>query len=96
MDLVSMDFPNAESKSGRVRIPRGIVETLGLKHGQQMMVSVRRGEIVFSPYVYGECVFCGQPTQHSHAGKPLCDACLKEIARAVVIVQGLKPGSEGA
>lgn len=64
---------------GRVVVPKGYRQMLGLQPGDTLDVEVDGGKLLISPHMDG-CTFCGSATIAStYLGKHICPACLEEL-----------------
>ncbi|HEY8424477.1 MAG TPA: AbrB/MazE/SpoVT family DNA-binding domain-containing protein [Limnochordales bacterium] len=64
---------------GRVVMPKAIRRELGLAPGTPIAIAVDGEDIVLEKY-RPRCVFCGQPTAETVAGKLVCPKCQAELA----------------
>ena len=64
---------------GRVVVPKGYRQMLGLKPGDPLDVDVEAGTITISPHRDG-CVFCGGSNVATiYSRKNICGDCLERI-----------------
>ncbi len=64
---------------GRVVVPKGYRQMLGLKPGDSLDIDVEAGAITISPHRDG-CVFCGGPNVAAvFSKKNICGDCLERI-----------------
>ena len=64
---------------GRVVVPKGYRQMLGLKPGDPLDVEVASGAITISPHREG-CIFCDDlDVVATYSGKSICRGCLDRI-----------------
>ena len=67
---------------GRVVVPKGYRQMLGLKPGDPLDVEIESGRLLIAPHRDG-CTFCGAvEVATSHMGKYICTDCLGSITAA--------------
>jgi transcriptional pleiotropic regulator of transition state genes len=64
---------------GRVVVPKGVRQMLGLKPGDALDVEVDSGRLLLSPHNDG-CTFCGEEESLKlFANKSVCPGCLAQL-----------------
>lgn len=72
-------------KCGRISIPKGVRESLGIDIGDKVIITTSDDYIQIKkmPNLRVECVFCGTETQFDFKGVSVCSDCIDEMYATV-------------
>lgn len=69
---------------GRIVIPKEYRNSIGIKDGEPLEMTIDGGKIVIGKYSKS-CVFCGEVAQdHTLLGKPVCSKCRNHLREQVL------------
>jgi transcriptional pleiotropic regulator of transition state genes len=65
---------------GRVVLPKGLRDTMGLQEGTPMEIFTEPDMIILKKYEPG-CIFCGSVDVDTFKGKNICGKCREDLRR---------------